>query len=79
VKAEYDFSEAEQGKFYHSDAELSFPVYLDADVSAYLGQLAEEREIDIQALVNEWLRAGIRVAQSVGVREGEEHYGSGDE
>lgn len=79
MKAEYDFSEADQGKFYHSDAELSFPVYLDADVSAYLGQLAEEREIDIQALVNEWLRAGIRVAQSVEVRERENKYGASHE
>jgi hypothetical protein len=71
---EYDFSESEQGKFYHPDAEMSFPVYLDADVGAYLSQLAEEREIDIQALVNEWLRAGIRVAQSVGGQEGENKY-----
>jgi hypothetical protein len=47
MKAEYDFSKAERGKFYHADASFSFPVYLDPDVDEYLSQLADEKDIDV--------------------------------
>ena len=40
MKAEYDFSQAERGKFYHPNAEFSYPVYLEPDVSAFLDRLA---------------------------------------
>ena len=65
MKKEYDFSKAERGKFYRPDAVFEFPVYLDSDVEAYLRQLAEEKEIDVQQLVNEWLRAKITLVKSV--------------
>lgn len=65
TKAEYDFSKAERGKFYRSDAVFEFPVYLDPDVEAYLSQLAEEKKIDVQQLVNDWLRANITLVKSV--------------
>jgi hypothetical protein len=65
MKAEYDFSEATRGKFYHPDAVFSFPVYLEPDVDDFMSKLAEERDIDVQELVNEWLRANIKLFQSV--------------
>jgi hypothetical protein len=65
MKAEYDFSKGERGKFYHSDAVFSFPVYLEPDVSDFMSQLADERDVDIQVLVNEWLRVNIKLVQSV--------------
>ena len=65
MKAEYDFSKAERGKFYHQEAIFHFPVYLDPDVDEYLSKLAEEKEVDIQKLVNEWLRANIMLVKSV--------------
>ena len=66
MKAEYDFSNSEQGKFYNPDAVFSLPVYLEPDVSDFMAQLADEKEIDVQELVNEWLRANIKLIQSVG-------------
>jgi hypothetical protein len=33
MKKEYDFSKGERGKFYHPDAELSTPIYLEPDVA----------------------------------------------
>ena len=39
MKAEYDFSKAERGKFYHPDAVFSFPVYLARDVHLTLAEL----------------------------------------
>lgn len=65
MKAEYDFSKAERGKFYHAEAEYSFPVYLESDVNDFLSELAEQKKIDIQDLVNELLRADMRLIQSI--------------
>ncbi len=65
MKAEYDFSKGERGKFYNPDAVFSFPVYLEPDVSDFMSQLADEREVDLQELVNEWLRANIKLIQSI--------------
>lgn len=36
MKAEYDFSKGERGKFFRADGVLRVPVYLDADVQRYL-------------------------------------------
>ena len=65
MKPEYDFSEGERGRFYHSDAVFSFPIYLEPDVNDFLTQIAEEKQIELQELVNEWLRSNIRLVQSV--------------
>jgi len=65
MKAEYDFSKGTRGKFYHPNAVFSFPVYLEPDVNDFMSKLAEEQDIDIQELVNEWLRANIKLLQSV--------------
>jgi hypothetical protein len=69
MRAEYDFSKGERGKFYSPDAVFSFPVYLEPDVNDFMNQLADEREVDIQELVNEWLRANIKLIQSIGAKE----------
>jgi hypothetical protein len=65
MRAEYDFSKGERGKFYHPDAVFSFPVYLEPDVSDFMSRLADEKDVDIQELVNEWLRVSIKLVQSV--------------
>lgn len=65
MKAEYDFSKAERGKFYHAEAVFSFPVYLESDVNDFLSKLAERKQIDLQDLVNELLRADMRLIQSI--------------
>lgn len=64
MKAEYDFSKAERGKFYHPDAVFSFPVYLEPDVNDFLSKLAEQKKVDVQKLVNEWLRTNMKLVQS---------------
>ena len=64
MKAEYDFSKAERGKFYQPDAEFSFPIYLEADVNDFLNKLAAQKQVDVQELVNDWLRVNIKLIQS---------------
>jgi len=65
MKTQYDFSHAERGKFYHPDAVFSFPVYLEPDVDDFMSRLADEKGLDIQRLVNDWLRVSIQLLRSV--------------
>jgi hypothetical protein len=65
MKAEYDFSKGERGRFYNPDAVFSFPVYLEPDVDSFLSTLADEKDINVQDLVNEWLRMNIEMVRSV--------------
>ena len=64
MKTECDFSKGTRGKFYHPIAVFGFPVYLEPDVYDFMSKLAEEQDIDIQKLVNEWLRVNIKLLQS---------------
>jgi len=65
MKKEYDFSKGERGKFYHPGAELNIPVYLEPDVAEFIQKLAEEKNKDIENMVNDWLRRDIRLIESV--------------
>jgi hypothetical protein len=65
MKAEYDFSKGERGRFYNPDAVFSFPVYLEPDVDSFLSTLADEKDTSVQDLVNEWLRMNIELVRSV--------------
>ncbi len=60
MKAEYDFSQGEQGKFYNPDAVFEFPVYVEPDVNAFMTELAQKKGIEVEVLVNEWLRSRIQ-------------------
>ncbi|MGD1699880.1 hypothetical protein [Dapis sp. BLCC M229] len=60
MKSEYDFYQAQQGKFYHPDAKFDYPIYLEPDVEQFITKIAEQRKIDVQILVNEWLRNHIK-------------------
>ncbi len=65
MKEEYDFSKGERGKFYKPDAVFSFPVYLELDIDDFMNKLANEKDINVQELVNEWLRVNIKLVRSV--------------
>jgi uncharacterized protein YueI len=65
MKSEYNFSKAEQGKFYNTDATFHYPIYLETDVDQFLQKIAENKNIDLQILVNELLRNNIKIIQSV--------------
>jgi hypothetical protein len=63
MKRYRDFSHAERGKFYRPDAKLNLPVYLDEEVLAFVQRIAEKREVDLSAVVNQLLRADMQLAQ----------------
>lgn len=65
MKEEYDFSKGERGKFYHEDAQLNVPVYLDNAIRAYLAARAKSKDIELDQLVNELLSKDIALIKSV--------------
>ena len=64
MKDEYDFSGAVRGKFYHRDAELMPPVYLEPGVLKYLQARAEARGTSLSVLVNELLKKDIELIET---------------
>jgi hypothetical protein len=65
MKAEYDFSKGERGKFYRPGTTLNLPVYLDPDVDTFMRQVSLKTGKDVEKLVNEWLRSSIKLVESV--------------
>ena len=65
MKAEYDFSKAERGKFYQPKAVFNLPIYLEKDLDEFMRKLADEKDKDVEELVNEWLRDSIQLIQSI--------------
>ena len=65
MKEEYDFSNAERGKFYRPDAQLNIPVYLDQDIEDWFTEKAKAKGVDLQSLVNDLLRKDISLIHEV--------------
>jgi hypothetical protein len=65
MKPEYDFSKAERSKFFRPNAELRLPIYLSADVQAYLAERAEQKGIPLDEMVNALLKQDIQIIESV--------------
>ena len=63
MKEEYDFSNAERSRFYHPDAKLNIPLYLDSDVECYFLSKTKAKGVNMQEMVNEMLRKDISLAQ----------------
>ena len=60
MKAEYDFSKGERGKFNRKNAVFQLPIYLEKDVDEFMHQLANAKGKDVGELVNELLRRNIQ-------------------
>ena len=64
MPAEIDFSKGSRGKFFKPGASMHLPVYLDAEVQAYLAQRAQARGIEVTQLVNELLKKDIELIEA---------------
>ena len=65
MKEEYDFSKSEHGKFFHENAKLNLPIYLDDEVRGYLQERARSKGMEVAELVNEMLRQDIKLIEAV--------------
>lgn len=67
MKQEYDFSNAEQGKFYRPLHELDVPIYLDDEVKDYFIKLMAEKknDISINEIINSLLKKDIEISNKL--------------
>ena len=65
MRAEYDFSKGERGKFYRPGATLRLPVHLDETVYKYFSERAQAKGVDISQLINELLKKDIELIEGV--------------
>lgn len=61
MQDEYDFSNAVRGKFYHKDAQIQMPFYLDESVQLPLMQIAEKKGIALSDLINQLLQKDVEL------------------
>ena len=69
MKKEYDFTNAEQGKFYRPIEELEIPIYLDKDVKDYLLKNIQEKSksFSLNEIVNALLKKDIEISQKLAI------------
>jgi hypothetical protein len=65
MKKEYDFTDAQQGKFYRPIEKLEIPIYIDKDIQKVIVSVADKSNKSISELVNSLLKNDIEIAQSL--------------
>ena len=67
MKDEYDFSGAEQGKFYRPLEELDIPIYLDKEVKDYFIEKlkGQKHHFSINKVVNTLLKKDIEISNQL--------------
>lgn len=55
MKAHYDFSKGEKGKFYFPEEEIDIPIYLNDSNKKYFVDLARNKNITLSNLINKIL------------------------
>ena len=66
MKKEYDFTDAEQGKFFRPKEELDVPIYLDPEVEQFFAECASKGHQPLSMLVNMILRKEMEILKTVG-------------
>ncbi len=66
MKKEYDFSKAEQGKFYRPIEQLEIPIYLDGEIKAFFSKKASGKNIELEKIVNRILKKEMELLKAIG-------------
>jgi len=65
MKREYDFSKAVRGKFYHKNARLRLPIYLEASVQERLQRLARKNGKALDTIVNQMVQKEMELLEEL--------------
>ena len=67
MKDEYDFSDAEQGKFYRPLEELDIPIYLDNDIKKIFLEKIKEKGSDfsLSKIINSLIKQDIEISKRI--------------
>ncbi len=66
MKKEYDFSKAEQGKFYRPMEELEIPIYLDKKVKEFFRKKALNKNMELDKVINTILSKEMEILKEIG-------------
>lgn len=69
MKEEYDFTGAEQGKFYRPIEELDIPIYLDQEIKAYFLENFQNKSKDfsLNSVINSLIKQDIEISKKLAV------------
>jgi len=69
MKEEYDFTNAEQGKFYVPIEELDIPIYLDEEVKRFFLKKLKNKDMDfsLSFIVNALLLKDIEISKRLSI------------
>ena len=69
MKKEYDFTNAEQGKFYVPIEELDIPIYLDEEVKRFFLKKLKNKDVDfsLSSIVNALLLKDIEISKRLAI------------
>ena len=66
MKKEYDFSKAQQGKFYRPITELEIPIYLNKEVKTFFIKRASDKKLEFNKVINTILKKEMDLLQKIG-------------
>lgn len=65
MKKEYDFTNAEQGKFYRPIEKLNIPIYLDDDVKQFFMKNIKQTNFSLNATINLLIKKDIEISKQL--------------
>ncbi len=67
MKKEYDFTDAEQGKFYRPIEELDIPIYLDQEVKEFFLHNIQNKDSDfsLTKIINSLIKQDIEISKKL--------------
>ena len=67
MKKEYDFTNAEQGKFYRPIEDLDIPIYLDSEVKKFFMENIKDKKknFSLNDIVNSLIKKDIEISQKL--------------
>ena len=67
MKEEYDFTDAEQGKFYRPIEELDIPIYLDREIREFFLQNIRNTDVDfsLTKIINSLIKHNIEISKKL--------------
>ncbi|MBF0236691.1 MAG: hypothetical protein HQM12_03215 [SAR324 cluster bacterium] len=67
MKKEYDFTDAEQGKFYRPIEELDIPIYLDKEIKEYFIKNVgnKDKSFSLNKIINSLIKKDIEISKEL--------------
>jgi hypothetical protein len=65
MKKEYDFSKAENGKFYRPIEDIELPIYLDKKLKNYYLKIASSKKIPLEKVINIILKKEMELQKQI--------------